>query len=84
MERAAEKGKAIAAAVEGVEKSWGTNTSGKRGTARVSFIVCFLCYRILSVQYVDSFHVVPNTFIETLRDRMFRPSLSTIIPDDTK
>ncbi|KAF8112544.1 hypothetical protein N665_0063s0030 [Sinapis alba] len=54
MERAAEKGKAIAAAVEGVEKSWGTNTS------------------------------VPNTFIETLRDRMFKPSLSTIIPDDTK
>lgn len=32
MERAAEKGKAIAAAVEGVEKSWGTNTSGVRGT----------------------------------------------------
>lgn len=32
MERAAEKGKAIAAAVEGVEKSWGTNTSGGRGT----------------------------------------------------
>ena len=28
--------------------------------------------------------VVPNTFIETLRDRMFKPSLSTIIPDDTK
>uniref|UniRef100_A0A0D3E219 CBS domain-containing protein n=1 Tax=Brassica oleracea var. oleracea TaxID=109376 RepID=A0A0D3E219_BRAOL len=54
MERAAEKGKAIAAAVEGVERSWGTNTS------------------------------VHNTFIETLRDRMFRPSLSTIIPDDSK
>ena len=54
MERAAEKGKAIAAAVEGVERSWGTNTS------------------------------VPNNFIETLRDRMFRPSLSTLIPDDTK
>lgn len=28
MERAAEKGKAIAAAVEGVEKSWGTSVSG--------------------------------------------------------
>ncbi|WZZ37289.1 hypothetical protein YC2023_020690 [Brassica napus] len=54
MERAAEKGKAIAAAVEGVERSWGTNTS------------------------------VPNNFIETLRDRMFRPSLSTLIPDDSK
>ncbi|KAK3013857.1 hypothetical protein RJ639_010205 [Escallonia herrerae] len=54
MERAAEKGKAIAAAVEGVEKHWGTSVSG------------------------------PNTFIETLRERMFRPSLSTIISDNQK
>ncbi|XP_011083643.1 CBS domain-containing protein CBSCBSPB1 isoform X2 [Sesamum indicum] len=49
MERVAEKGKAIAAAVEGVEKQWG-----------------------------------PNTFIETLRERMFRPSLSTIISENSK
>ncbi|KAL2454983.1 CBS domain-containing protein CBSCBSPB5 [Abeliophyllum distichum] len=54
MERAAEKGKAIAAAVEGVEKHWGTSVSG------------------------------PNTFIETLRERMFRPSFSTIIPENSK
>ncbi|XP_078434236.1 CBS domain-containing protein CBSCBSPB1-like [Wolffia australiana] len=54
MERAAEKGKAIAAAVEGVEKHWGASLSG------------------------------PNTFIETLRDRMFRPSLSTIISENSK
>ncbi|XP_022737069.1 CBS domain-containing protein CBSCBSPB1-like [Durio zibethinus] len=54
MERAAEKGKAIAAAVEGVEKNWGTSFSGQ------------------------------NTFIETLRERMFRPSLSTIITDNPK
>ncbi|OMP04077.1 Phox/Bem1p [Corchorus capsularis] len=54
MERAAEKGKAIAAAVEGVEKNWGTSLSGQ------------------------------NTFIETLRERMFRPSLSTIISDNPK
>lgn len=54
MERASEKGKAIAAAVEGVEKHWGTSISG------------------------------PNTFIETLRERMFRPSLSTIIPENSK
>ncbi|GKV13715.1 hypothetical protein SLEP1_g24701 [Rubroshorea leprosula] len=54
MERAAEKGKAIAAAVEGVEKNWGTSISGQ------------------------------NTFIETLRERMFRPSLSTIIADNSK
>ncbi|XP_042454854.1 CBS domain-containing protein CBSCBSPB5-like isoform X2 [Zingiber officinale] len=54
MERAAEKGKAIAAAVEGVEKHWGTSGSG------------------------------PNTFIETLRERMFKPSLSTIIQENSK
>lgn len=54
MERAAEKGKAIAAAVEGVEKHWGTAVSGQ------------------------------NTFIETLRERMFRPSLSTIIAENSK
>ncbi|KAL1812371.1 hypothetical protein ACET3Z_022436 [Daucus carota] len=54
MERAAEKGKAIAAAVEGVEKHWGTPISD------------------------------PNTFIETLREKMFRPSLSTIINENPK
>ncbi|THG20531.1 hypothetical protein TEA_023413 [Camellia sinensis var. sinensis] len=54
MERAAEKGKAIAAAVEGVEKQCEASIAG------------------------------PNTFIETLRDRMFRPFLSTIIPENSK
>ncbi|XP_047054701.1 CBS domain-containing protein CBSCBSPB1-like [Lolium rigidum] len=54
MERAAEKGKAIAAAVEGVEKHWGTSVSG------------------------------PNTFVETLRERMFKPTLSTIISENSK
>ncbi|XP_017236855.1 CBS domain-containing protein CBSCBSPB1 [Daucus carota subsp. sativus] len=54
MERAAEKGKAIAAAVEGVEKHWGGSTSG------------------------------PNTFIETLRERIFKPSLSTILSESSK
>ncbi|KAI7750107.1 hypothetical protein M8C21_023019, partial [Ambrosia artemisiifolia] len=54
MERAAEKGKAIADAVEGVEKHWGTSFPG------------------------------PNTFIETLRDRMFKPNLSTILSENSK
>ncbi|XP_076898509.1 CBS domain-containing protein CBSCBSPB5-like [Bidens hawaiensis] len=54
MERAAEKGKAIAAAVEGVEKHWGSSASGS------------------------------NTFIETLRERLFKPSLSTIISGNPK
>ncbi|XP_068309026.1 CBS domain-containing protein CBSCBSPB1-like isoform X1 [Pyrus communis] len=56
MERAAEKGKAIAAAVEGVEKHWGTSSSDAGS----------------------------NTFVETLRERLFRPSLSTIILESTK
>ncbi|XP_076957918.1 CBS domain-containing protein CBSCBSPB5-like [Bidens hawaiensis] len=54
MERAAEKGKAIADAVEGVEKHWGTSLPG------------------------------PNAFIETLRERMFKPNLSTILTENSK
>ncbi|XP_021847553.1 CBS domain-containing protein CBSCBSPB1 [Spinacia oleracea] len=54
MERAAEKGKAIVAAVEGVEKNWGSSASG------------------------------PNTFIDALRERIFRPSLSTILSEHSK
>lgn len=54
MEKAAEQGSAIAAAVEGVERQWGNNFSA------------------------------PSAFIETLRDRMFKPSLSTIIADNAK
>lgn len=54
MERAAEKGKAIVAAVEGVEKNWGSSVSG------------------------------PNTFIDALRERIFRPSLSTVLTEHSK
>lgn len=51
MEKAAEKGSAIAAAVEGVER-----------------------------QYGDA----PSTFIESLREQMFRPTLSTLVTDNRK
>lgn len=51
MEKAAEKGSAIAAAVEGIERHFGD---------------------------------APSTFIETLRERIFRPSLSTLIMESTK
>ncbi|KAL5752230.1 hypothetical protein ACOSP7_022416 [Xanthoceras sorbifolium] len=54
MEKAAEQGSAIAAAVEGVERQWGSN------------------------------YPAPYAFIETLRERMFKPSLSTIITDNAK
>ncbi|GMH01142.1 hypothetical protein Nepgr_002981 [Nepenthes gracilis] len=54
MERAAEKGKAIVAAVEGVEKN-----------------------RVLSFSG-------PNSFIETLWEHMFRPSLSKVISEHSK
>ncbi|MED6124725.1 CBS domain-containing protein cbscbspb4 [Stylosanthes scabra] len=55
LERAAEKGKAIAAAVEGIEKHWGSSASGSN-----------------------------SSFLETLRDQIFKPSLSTIIPEKSK
>ncbi|KAB2625937.1 CBS domain-containing protein CBSCBSPB3-like [Pyrus ussuriensis x Pyrus communis] len=54
LEKAAEQGSAIAAAVEGVECQMGGNFSA------------------------------PYAFLETLRDQMFKPSLSTIIGENTK
>jgi len=54
MEKAAEQGSAIAAAVEGVERQFGSNFSA------------------------------PSAFIETLRERMFKPSLSTIISENSR
>ncbi|CAN6357761.1 unnamed protein product [Urochloa humidicola] len=54
LEKAAEQGSAIAAAVEGVERQLGGNFSA------------------------------PSALIETLRERMFKPSLSTIITENTK
>ncbi|KAH9611700.1 hypothetical protein KSS87_016071 [Heliosperma pusillum] len=54
MERAAEKGKAIVAAVEGVEKNWGSSASGN------------------------------NSFIDVLREHIFKPSLSTVLSEHSK
>ncbi|XP_062202514.1 CBS domain-containing protein CBSCBSPB3-like isoform X2 [Phragmites australis] len=54
LEKAAEQGSAIAAAVEGVERQLGGNFSA------------------------------PSALIETLRERMFKPSLSTIVTESTK
>ncbi|VVB02292.1 unnamed protein product [Arabis nemorensis] len=54
MEKTAEQGSALAAAVEGVERQWGSGNSA------------------------------PYPFIETLRERMFKPALSTIITENSK
>ncbi|CAK9212963.1 unnamed protein product [Sphagnum troendelagicum] len=54
MERAAEKGSAIAAAVEGVERQWGQNLTEK------------------------------SSFLEMLRERMFRPTLGSLITEGTR
>uniref|UniRef100_A0A453HLU7 CBS domain-containing protein n=1 Tax=Aegilops tauschii subsp. strangulata TaxID=200361 RepID=A0A453HLU7_AEGTS len=53
LEKAAEQGSALAAAVEGVERQFGSNFSA------------------------------PSTLIETIRERMFKPSLSTVITEST-
>ncbi|GFP84123.1 CBS domain-containing protein cbscbspb3 [Phtheirospermum japonicum] len=54
MEKAAEQGSAIAAAVEGVERQFGSNFTA------------------------------PAAFIETLRERMFKPSVSAIISENSR
>ncbi|KAG6516608.1 CBS domain-containing protein CBSCBSPB3-like isoform X1 [Zingiber officinale] len=54
MEKAAERGSAIAAAVEGVERQWESSLSA------------------------------PYAFIETLRERMFKPTLSTFVTEHSK
>ncbi|CAH9109866.1 unnamed protein product [Cuscuta europaea] len=54
MEKAAEQGTAIAAAVEGVERQWGNSLAA------------------------------PSAFVEILRERMFKPALSTIISENAK
>ncbi|XP_047963496.1 CBS domain-containing protein CBSCBSPB3-like isoform X1 [Salvia hispanica] len=54
MEKAAEQGSAIAAAVEGVERQFGSSLSAS------------------------------SSFIETLRERVFKPSLSTIISENSR
>lgn len=88
MERSAEKGRAIAAAVEGVEKQWGAVTSGRAfgNFSRYQLLLHFslFCWPFfLVIQGCDSF-VGPNTFVESLRDQVFRPSLSTIISENLK
>eukprot|EP00897_Mesotaenium_endlicherianum_P002836 jgi/Mesen1/2580/ME000163S01600 len=54
MERAAEKGNALAAAMEGVERQWGNTAT------------------------------TPSNLMQTLRERMFRPTLSTIVGDSPR
>ncbi|KAH7366360.1 hypothetical protein KP509_18G075300 [Ceratopteris richardii] len=54
MERAAEKGDAIAAAVQGVERQWGNTLSA------------------------------PSNFVDVLREKMFRPTLGSIIQEGSK
>ncbi|KAG5534060.1 hypothetical protein RHGRI_022261 [Rhododendron griersonianum] len=128
MEKAAEQGSAIAAAVEGVERQWGSNFSGDSHLDKDeeirSGIVNFyeglfreegvgrprvdeLEFDAISVEDAsclerpfDELEVVaalksmngdkasgqdaPSAFIETLRDRMFKPSLSTIVAENAK
>ncbi|CAA7060918.1 unnamed protein product [Microthlaspi erraticum] len=59
MEKAAEQGSALAAAVEGVDRQWGSGSGNFSSAA-------------------------PFPFIETMRERMFKPALSTIITENSK
>lgn len=55
MERAAEKGSAIAAAIEGVERQWGNAAAGG-----------------------------PASHINNFRDKLFRPTLASLLSDQSR
>ncbi|RZC94507.1 hypothetical protein C5167_026237 [Papaver somniferum] len=81
MEKAAEQGSAIAAAVGGVERQWGKDLSGWFFFANnLVFVFAAACCLIICLNHSTG----PYAFIETLRERMFKPSLSTIITENTK
>ncbi|KAK9232975.1 hypothetical protein WN943_023224 [Citrus x changshan-huyou] len=98
MEKAAEQGSAIAAAVEGVERQWGSNFSERvrhieqiternspeeeRTSIPWRMVVALDALKFLVVVLGDD--LAPYAFIETLRERMFKPSLSTIITENAK
>ncbi|KAG6767364.1 hypothetical protein POTOM_028568 [Populus tomentosa] len=83
MEKAAEQGSAIAAAVEGVERQWGNNSTGQWLLLLLLFLSLPLATRY-GTACLLLMHASPHAFIETLRERMFKPALSTIIGEQTK
>ncbi|KAG5615207.1 hypothetical protein H5410_015031 [Solanum commersonii] len=76
LERAAEKGKAIVAAVEGVEKNWGASVSCWLS----NILSCVTDYFTQFVRLIDG----SNSFIETLRERMHKTSLLVSISRNSK
>jgi len=103
MEKAAEQGSAIAAAMEGVERQWGNDFPGlfallPLNNIRVYFsnnieqtymlrsslmyTVYQLCFNKVML-YFDSFCLGPHAFMESLRQQMFKPSLSTVITENS-
>ncbi|KAI3522925.1 hypothetical protein L1887_00977 [Cichorium endivia] len=67
MERAAEKGKAIAAAVEGVEKHWGTSASGWLVTVSPSDTVLIATKKMLECRISSAIITIDNKPIGILR-----------------
>jgi len=93
VERATEQGSAIAAAVEGVELRQPSHLPGWLTVLLLhTFLFMMLIFHVLSSCFNDAnflfqlsmFFSVTNTFIETLRERVFKPSLTTIVGENTK
>lgn len=96
MEKAAEQGSAIAAAMEGVERQWGNDFPGlftllPLNNIRINFsnnieLISSLIYTSSLnkvMLYFDSFCLGPHAFMESLREHMFKPSLSTVITENS-
>ncbi|KAM0934880.1 putative CBS domain-containing protein CBSCBSPB [Dioscorea sansibarensis] len=85
MERAAEKGKAIAAAVEGVERHWGTSASGEIVTVELSDSVLTATKKMLEVQLSSAIVTVGNKprGILTSSDILMRVIAKQLPPSST-
>ncbi|PPD72313.1 hypothetical protein GOBAR_DD30788 [Gossypium barbadense] len=84
MEKAAEQGSAIAAAVEGVERQWGSNVPKADFCHHNRKTLLGFAQRCFCTTLLEPNTTAPYAFIETLRERMFKPSLSTIISENPK
>ncbi|KAK4410760.1 CBS domain-containing protein CBSCBSPB1 [Sesamum angolense] len=85
MERVAEKGKAIAAAVEGVEKQWGTSVSGWVVTIDPSETVLAAAKKILEFRTSSAVVIVENKprGILTSKDMLMRVIAQDLPPEST-
>lgn len=95
MERISEKSREIEASADEVGKGWGRSMSGlfsqlhiiQKINLQFNIWRLFIIYNLISGDYfnfVCDLWEGRSTFMETIRERMFRPCLSAIVTDNPK